>query len=134
MPKCWLHLPVGYHGRSSSIVVSGTPIKRPQGALPSAGAPTYGPCRALDYELEMAAILGGRPNKLGDRLTTDDVEENVFGIVIMNDWSARDIQGYEMVPLGELLPVLTRHTADHRLRTLHWQERALHLKVCVQEC
>lgn len=100
MPRCWPHLPIGYHGRSSSIVVSGTPIHRPAGALPSPDGPTFGPCKALDYELEMAAILGGKPNALGQRLTVDDVEENVFGVVIMNDWSARDIQGYEMVPLG----------------------------------
>lgn len=118
MPVCWPHLPVGYHGRSSSIVVSGVPIRRPKGALPSPNGPSYGPSRALDYELEMAAILGGKPNKLGEQLTTDDVEENVFGIVIMNDWSARDIQGYEMVPLGELIDCSWLISTDGYGRTL----------------
>ncbi|KAM0756325.1 fumarylacetoacetase [Meredithblackwellia eburnea MCA 4105] len=100
LPPSWIHLPIGYHGRASSVVVSGTPIKRPLGVVPTPNGPIFGPCRALDYELEMAAVLGGKPNALGTRLTPEDVEENVFGVVIMNDWSARDIQGFEMIPLG----------------------------------
>ncbi|XP_058838353.1 fumarylacetoacetase [Topomyia yanbarensis] len=101
MPN-WRHLPVGYHGRASSVVVSGTPIRRPLGqTLPVDGAdPVFGPCRLFDFELEMAFFIGGPPTQLGDRVTVNDAAKRVFGFVLMNDWSARDIQKWEYVPLG----------------------------------
>ncbi|XP_001868527.2 fumarylacetoacetase [Culex quinquefasciatus] len=101
MPN-WKHLPVGYHGRASSVVVSGTPIRRPLGqTLPVDGAdPAFGPCRLFDFELEMAFFVGGPPTELGDRVTVDEAAKRVFGFVVMNDWSARDIQKWEYVPLG----------------------------------
>jgi len=100
----WLHLPVGYHGRSSSVVVSGTPIKRPCGQqLPVADQPPiYGPCRLMDFELEMGSFIGPG-NKLGDRITIQEARDHIFGIVLLNDWSARDIQKWEYVPLGPFL-------------------------------
>ncbi len=100
----WLHLPVGYHGRSSSIVVSGTPIRRPMGQYKPApdAAPVYGPTRQLDMELEMGFITYAG-NALGDRITTAEAEERIFGLVLFNDWSARDIQAWEYVPLGPFL-------------------------------
>ncbi|GAB0090275.1 Fumarylacetoacetase [Sergentomyia squamirostris] len=101
MPN-WKHLPVGYHGRASSVVVSGTPIRRPLGqTLPVDGAdPAFGPCRLLDFELEMAFFIGGPENKLGERVSVTESRKRVFGFVVMNDWSARDIQKWEYVPLG----------------------------------
>lgn len=101
MPN-WKHLPVGYHGRASSIVVSGTPIRRPLGqTLPVEGAdPVFGPCRLFDFELEMAFFIGGTPTALGDRVNVNDASKRVFGFALMNDWSARDIQKWEYVPLG----------------------------------
>lgn len=101
MPN-WKHLPVGYHGRSSSVVVSGTGINRPYGqTLPVEGEnPIFGPCRLFDFELEMAFFIGGQPNKLGERVTTKEAAKRIFGFVLMNDWSARDIQKWEYVPLG----------------------------------
>lgn len=101
MPN-WKHLPVGYHGRASSIVVSGTPITRPYGqTLPVDDAePVFGPCRLLDFELEMAVFVGGPPTKLGQRVTAEQAAEHIFGFSLMNDWSARDIQKWEYVPLG----------------------------------
>ena len=100
----WLHIPVGYHGRASSIVVSGTPIHRPKGQTKAddADAPSYGPCRLLDFELEMAFIVG-KSNELGTSVTVDNAEDHIFGMVIFNDWSARDIQKWEYVPLGPFL-------------------------------
>eukprot|EP01099_Mayorella_cantabrigiensis_P002754 TRINITY_DN221_c0_g1_i1.p1 TRINITY_DN221_c0_g1~~TRINITY_DN221_c0_g1_i1.p1 ORF type:complete len:437 (-),score=117.42 TRINITY_DN221_c0_g1_i1:68-1324(-) len=100
----WLHLPVGYHGRSSSVVVSGTPIKRPCGQqLPIADQPPiYGPCRLMDFELEMGAFVGVG-NQLGDRITIQEAQDHIFGVVLLNDWSARDIQKWEYVPLGPFL-------------------------------
>jgi fumarylacetoacetase len=101
----WLHLPVGYHGRASSVVVSGTPIARPRGQLqinredPSEGS-SYGPCKLLDYELEMGVFLGGGLPPIGRPVTIEEAEEHIFGYVILNDWSARDIQAWEYVPLG----------------------------------
>ncbi|KAJ0399214.1 hypothetical protein P43SY_001880 [Pythium insidiosum] len=100
----WLHLPVGYHGRASSVVVSGTDVRRPRGQLqadkadPSKGS-IYGACRVLDYELEVAFFVG-RGNDLGDSIDVNKAEEHIFGVVLMNDWSARDIQKWEYVPLG----------------------------------
>jgi len=101
MPN-WKHLPVGYHGRASSVVVSGTPITRPYGqTLPVEGAyPAFGPCRLLDFELEMAVFVGGPPTKLGERITAENAAEHIFGFTLMNDWSARDIQKWEYIPLG----------------------------------
>ncbi|CAO1299602.1 unnamed protein product [Diamesa hyperborea] len=101
MPN-WKHLPVGYHGRASSVVVSGTPIRRPYGqTLPVDGAdPAFGPCRLFDFELEVAFFIGGPTNQLGDRVSTQEAAKRVFGFVLMNDWSARDIQKWEYLPLG----------------------------------
>ncbi|XP_050301211.1 fumarylacetoacetase isoform X2 [Anthonomus grandis grandis] len=97
----WRHLPVGYHGRASSVVISGTPIHRPYGqTLPVEGAaPVFGPCKLMDFELEMAFFVGGS-NKLGEPISVQKAHEHIFGFVIMNDWSARDIQKWEYVPLG----------------------------------
>lgn len=101
MPN-WKHIPVGYHGRASSVVVSGTPIRRPYGqTLPVDGAdPVFGPCRLLDFELEMAFFIGGPPTNLGDRVSVNEASKRVFGFSLMNDWSARDIQKWEYIPLG----------------------------------
>ncbi len=100
----WLHLPVGYHGRASSIVVSGTPIHRPKGQTKADDAPkpVFGPSRLLDFELEMAFIIG-KPTKLGQSVFTAEAEDYIFGMVLFNDWSARDIQKWEYVPLGPFL-------------------------------
>ena len=99
MPN-YLHLPVGYHGRASSLVISGTDIRRPQGQLkPDDSAPIFAPCKLLDYELEFGAFIG-TGNAIGDRIPMDDAMEHIFGIVILNDWSARDIQKWEYQPLG----------------------------------
>jgi fumarylacetoacetase len=100
----WLHIPVGYHGRSSSIVVSGTDIHRPKGQTLPAGAenPIFGPSKLLDFELEMGFITcDGKP--LGESITTQEAEDYIFGMVLFNDWSARDIQKWEYVPLGPFL-------------------------------
>lgn len=99
----WLHIPIGYHGRASSVVVSGHPVRRPQGQLkPPEGPPAFGPCRNLDFELEMAFVVG-QPAGVGQVVPIDRVEEHIFGLVILNDWSARDIQKWEYVPLGPFL-------------------------------
>ena len=100
----WKHLPVGYHGRSSSIVVSGTNIHRPKGQTKpnDAEEPVFGPSRLFDFELEMAFITGQKTN-LGESLTTTNAEDYIFGMVIFNDLSARDIQKWEYVPLGPFL-------------------------------
>ena len=99
----WKHLPVGYHGRASSIVLSGTPLHRPKGQMkPAEGNPVFGPCKLLDFELEMAFIVG-KDTKLGHRVTTSEAKEYIFGMVLFNDWSARDIQKWEYVPLGPFL-------------------------------
>ncbi len=100
----WKHLPVGYHGRASSIVVSGTPLKRPHGQMrPDPEAPpVFGPSRLLDFELEMAFITyPGKP--LGEPIALAEAEEYIFGLTLFNDWSARDIQAWEYVPLGPFL-------------------------------
>jgi fumarylacetoacetase len=99
------YVPIGYHGRSSSIVVSGTPIKRPCGQTrdESIGpAPTFGPTRRLDYELEVGAFIAGG-NPLGEPIPIERAEEHVFGLCLLNDWSARDIQAWEYQPLGPFL-------------------------------
>ncbi|CAN6667565.1 hypothetical protein TRVA0_039S01068 [Trichomonascus vanleenenianus] len=98
----YYHLPVGYHGRASSVVVSGTNIHRPCGQIlpdPTAKKPVYSPCKRLDFELELAAFVS-TPNKLGDPIDVNSAEDHIFGYVLMNDWSARDIQAWEYVPLG----------------------------------
>ncbi|KAM9461739.1 fumarylacetoacetase [Clarias gariepinus] len=103
MPN-WLRLPVGYHGRASSVVVSGTPIRRPQGQMrpDTAKPPVFGPSKQLDIELEMAFFVGPG-NKLGEPISIEKAHEHIFGMVLMNDWSARDIQAWEYVPLGPFL-------------------------------
>ena len=100
----WKHLPVGYHGRASSIVVSGTPIVRPKGQLNASDEtmPTFGPTKQLDFELEMAFVtFNGKP--MGSSISTQEAEEYIFGVMLFNDWSARDIQRWEYVPLGPFL-------------------------------
>lgn len=100
----WKHLPVGYHGRASSIVPSGTPVIRPKGQFkdPDMEKPEFGPSKRLDFELEMAFVIG-KPTKMGDSVSTEDAEDYIFGMVLFNDWSARDIQAWEYVPLGPFL-------------------------------
>lgn len=98
----WLHVPIGYHGRASTVVVSGTDIVRPRGQTkpPTADKPSFTECKRLDFELEVAAFVGGPANKMGEPVKIENAEDRVFGIVLMNDWSARDIQNWEYVPLG----------------------------------
>ena len=100
----WKHIPVGYHGRASSIVVSGQPIRRPNGqTLPKdSKTPVFGPSQRLDFELEMGFICGGNTD-MGDTVSTQNAEDHIFGLVLFNDWSARDIQKWEYVPLGPFL-------------------------------
>jgi fumarylacetoacetase len=99
----WKHLPVGYHGRAGTVVVSGTDIRRPRGQRPeSDGGPSYGPTRRLDIEAEMGFVVG-TPTRIGDRVTTDAFADHVFGLTLLNDWSARDVQAWEYVPLGPFL-------------------------------
>jgi fumarylacetoacetase len=97
----WLHMPIGYNGRASTVVVSGTQVRRPRGQLkpPGAEVPSFGPCKRLDFELEMGFVVG-QPSKMGEMLTEKQAEEMIFGFTILNDWSARDIQQWEYVPLG----------------------------------
>ena len=97
----WVHLPIAYNGRASSVVVSGTPIRRPQGQLkpPDADRPVFAPSRKLDFELETAFVVG-EGNAIGEPIPVGEAERHIFGVVLMNDWSARDIQTWEYVPLG----------------------------------
>ena len=96
----WLHLPVGYHGRASSIVKSGTPIRRPKGQVSAdKKTPNWSQCMRLDLELEMGTFIG-TPNNLGDPVTVEDARNHIFGYCLLNDWSARDLQVWEYVPLG----------------------------------
>ena len=103
MPN-WKWLPVAYHGRASSIVISGTEVRRPQGQIkpPAAAAPVFGPSKSLDYELEMAFLIGPG-NSLGQPIPIDRAVDHIFGFVLMNDWSARDVQAWEYQPLGPFL-------------------------------
>jgi fumarylacetoacetase len=103
MPN-WLHLPIAYHGRSSSVVISGTPVIRPCGQYrPDPQAPpVFGPTRSLDFELEVAAVIGP-PNAMGEPIPIGEAESHIFGLVLLNDWSARDIQAWEYQPLGPFL-------------------------------
>lgn len=96
------HLPVAYHGRASSIVVSGTSIRRPSGQFLRAGTPVFGPSEALDFELELGLIIG-KGNPPGEPISVDEAEDYIFGITLFNDWSARDIQRWEYQPLGPFL-------------------------------
>ncbi len=100
----WLHIPVGYHGRSSSIVPSGIPVRRPLGQTlpPGEDTPVFGPSQRVDFELEMAFITTDA-NQLGEPIPVDEAEDYIFGMVLFNDWSARDIQKWEYVPLGPFL-------------------------------
>jgi fumarylacetoacetase len=100
----WKHLPVAYHGRASSIVVSGTPIRRPNGQFPGPDQqPVFGPSNALDFELELGIVIG-KPSKLGEPVLVGEAEEVTYlGFVLFNDWSARDIQRWEYQPLGPFL-------------------------------
>jgi fumarylacetoacetase len=97
----WLHMPIGYNGRASTVVVSGTKVRRPRGQLkpPTADVPSFGACKRLDFELEMGVVVG-QASAMGEMLTEKQAEEMIFGFVILNDWSARDIQQWEYVPLG----------------------------------
>ncbi|WP_219834171.1 fumarylacetoacetase [Paenibacillus sp. R14(2021)] len=103
MPN-WLHLPVGYHGRASSVVVSGTDVRRPLGQLkpPDSAVPFFGPTRQLDFELEMGWLIG-TGNEQGRPIPIEEAEDHIFGLVLVNDWSARDIQAWEYQPLGPFL-------------------------------
>ena len=102
MPN-WLHLPVGYHGRASSVVVSGHEVRRPRGQVkPPDGPPVFSPSRELDVEIEMGAFVGPG-NALGTAVSVDEAERHVFGLCLVNDWSARDLQRWEYVPLGPFL-------------------------------
>jgi fumarylacetoacetase len=100
----WLHLPVAYHGRASSLVVSGTPIRRPRGQTkrPEAGTPEFGPSLELDFELEIGYFIG-QGNRLGEPIAVTAAQRHLFGLVLVNDWSARDLQRWEYVPLGPFL-------------------------------
>lgn len=101
----WKHLPVAYHGRASSIVVSGTPLTRPKGQYKKSkdeDQPVFGPTQALDYELEIAFVIG-KNSTLGEPIPIEKAEEYIFGFLLFNDWSARDIQSWEYVPLGPFL-------------------------------
>ncbi|MCC5915165.1 MAG: fumarylacetoacetase [Balneolaceae bacterium] len=103
MPN-WKHLPVGYHGRSSSIVVSGTEIQRPNGQILPEGAdePVFAPTERLDFELEVAFVIG-KPTMMGEIVNVEEAEDHIFGLMLFNDWSARDIQKWEYRPLGPFL-------------------------------
>jgi fumarylacetoacetase len=104
LPPNWLWLPIAYHGRASSIVISGTDLQRPRGQTKAEGAatPAFGPSKAVDFELEMGCFIGSG-NPLGKPIAVDRAAEHVFGMVLVNDWSARDIQKWEYVPLGPFL-------------------------------
>ncbi|MEM9836573.1 MAG: fumarylacetoacetase [Bacteroidota bacterium] len=123
----WLHLPVGYHGRASSIVVSGTDIHRPKGqTMPKdAQSPIFGPSKRLDFELEMACIIG-QDTQLGERIPVEKAEDYIFGLVLFNDWSARDIQKWEYVPLG---PFLGKNFASSVSPWVVTMDAIQHLKV-----
>ncbi len=104
LPPNWRHLPIGYHGRAGTVEVSGTPVVRPCGQLgpPTGGLPPFGPTRRLDVEAEVGFVVGA-PSEPGDRVPVEAFPEHVFGVCLVNDWSARDIQAWEYVPLGPFL-------------------------------
>ncbi|MGG7645192.1 fumarylacetoacetase [Rhodovulum sp. YNF3179] len=101
LPPNWLHIPIGYNGRASTVVVSDTEIHRPLGQLkpPTAEVPYFGPCKRFDFELEMGAVVG-QSSEMGRPLTVSQADDMIFGYVLLNDWSARDIQAWEYQPLG----------------------------------
>ncbi|WEF24773.1 fumarylacetoacetase [Paracoccus sp. S3-43] len=99
LPAQWTHMPIGYNGRASSVVVSGTPIRRPMGQLKGEAGPEWAPCRRLDLELELGAVLGA-DSTMGQRVGVEQAEAMIFGYVLLNDWSARDVQAWEYQPLG----------------------------------
>jgi len=104
LPPNWKHLPIGYHGRAGTVVVSGTDVVRPTGQRkgPNDPAPVFGPSIRLDIEAELGYVVGGA-TVLGSRVSVDDAPDHLFGVVVLNDWSARDIQAWEYVPLGPFL-------------------------------
>jgi fumarylacetoacetase len=104
LPPNWRHLPIGYHGRAGTVVVSGTDVVRPCGQRkpPNASAPDFGPTRRLDIEAEVGFVVGV-PSAQGSRVGADQLAAHVFGVVLLNDWSARDIQSWEYQPLGPFL-------------------------------
>lgn len=99
LPPQWTHMPIGYNGRASSVVVSGTPVRRPMGQVRGETGPEWTACRRLDLELELGAVIGA-DSAMGQRVSVDQAEEMIFGYVLLNDWSARDIQAWEYQPLG----------------------------------
>lgn len=101
LPPNWLHIPIGYNGRASTVIVSGTGFHRPMGQLkgPQDDRPRFGPSKRLDIELEMGAVVG-TPSEMGQRISVDEADDMIFGYVLLNDWSARDIQAWEYQPLG----------------------------------
>ncbi|MDB6178225.1 fumarylacetoacetase [Paracoccus sp. Z330] len=99
LPPQWTHMPIGYNGRASSVVVSGTDIHRPMGQVKGQDGPVWSPCKRLDLELELGAIVGA-DSQMGSRISVDQAEQMIFGYVLLNDWSARDIQAWEYQPLG----------------------------------
>ena len=102
LPPAWLHLPIGYHGRAGTVIVSGEPVYRPSGIRPEDGAPKYGPTGRLDVEVELGFVVGvGVPR--GRSITAAEADRHIFGMVLLNDWSARDIQAFEYRPLGPFL-------------------------------
>ncbi|MEC9311753.1 MAG: fumarylacetoacetate hydrolase family protein, partial [Pseudomonadota bacterium] len=111
LPPNWLHIPIGYNGRASSVVVSGTDVRRPWGQLkgPNDDAPRWAPCARFDIELEMGAIVGV-PSE--GPITVQEADDNIFGYVLLNDWSARDIQAWEYQPLGPFQAKATATTVS----------------------
>jgi fumarylacetoacetase len=104
LPENWKYVPIGYHGRAGTVVVSGTPVRRPRGQQRPRGAsdPSFGPSRRLDIEAEVGFVVGA-PSQIGSSVSAVDFSDHVFGVVLVNDWSARDIQAWEYVPLGPFL-------------------------------
>jgi fumarylacetoacetase len=98
----WKHLPIGYHGRAGTVVVSGTPVIRPCGQLPGEEGPAFGPSRRLDVEAEVGFVVGV-PTRAGERVPVAGFPDHVFGVCLVNDWSARDVQAWEYRPLGPFL-------------------------------
>jgi fumarylacetoacetase len=102
LPPAWLHLPIGYHGRAGTVVVSGSPVPRPAGLLPAEGGAVFGPTARLDVEVELGFVVGTTVPR-GQSIPARDADRYVFGVVLVNDWSARDIQSFEYRPLGPFL-------------------------------
>ena len=102
LPPSYLHMPIGYHGRASSVVVSGSDVRRPLGQMRGEDGPVFGPTKALDYELELGFWVG-EGQTLGSAIDIAEAETHLFGVTLLNDWSARDIQSWEYVPLGPFL-------------------------------